>query len=136
MARKGDFKVEVEGARELRREIRRMEGKELRRELRKAGRDAGEPALKDAQQFISRHHTRSGRLGRSLGLQVSDSSTRLKIGTNSMEYHGPFIGGWRARGLPPRPVLGVAAAKTRKERQAAYEAAMDRLTKKVRRRRR
>lgn len=129
-----DFRVEVTGSRQLAREIRKLEGgKALRRELRQAGRDAGEPAMKDAKSFVERRHSVSGRLARSVGLKVSDTATYIKIGTPSMEYHGPFVGGWRARGLRPHPVLTVAAAKTKKERRRAYDESMDRLTKKVRR---
>lgn len=134
MARSGgdDFRVEVDGARELRREIRRLQAKDLRRELRAAGKEAGESAKQDARRFMSRNHSKSGRLERSVGVQSPGNSTYLKIGTPSMEYQGPFIGGWRARGIRPHPVIQVAAAKTKKERQAAYEAALDRVTKKLR----
>jgi len=128
--------VEVHGHRELQREIARMKSKELRKEMRDAGKDAGEPAKKDARAFLARNHSRSGRLERSVGVQASGKTVYLKIGTNGMEYQGPFIGGWRARGMRPHPVITVAAAKTKKERRRAYEASMDRLTRKVRQARR
>lgn len=128
-----DIRVEVTGAKELGREIRRLKSKELRKELRAAGKDAGESAKKDAVAFMARNHSRSGRLEKSIGVQVPGNTVYLKIGTNGMEYQGPFIGGWRARGIRPHPVITVAAAKTKKERAIAYEKSMDRLTKQVRR---
>lgn len=131
--RRGGNAVKVEGLRELQRDLRRAGDKDLQRELRKAGKEAGESAKDDARTFLARNHSISGRLERSVGIQVSQSGVRIKMGTPSMDYHGPFAGGWRSKA--PRPVLGVAAAKTKKERAEAYEKAIERVTKALRRRR-
>lgn len=131
--RGGGNAVKVEGLRELQRELRKADRKDLQRELRKAGREAGESAKVDARRYLARNHSKSGKLERSVGIQVSNTGVRIKMGTPSMEYHGPFAGGWRSDA--PRPVLGVAAAKTKDERAEAYSDAIDRVTKRLRRRR-
>jgi hypothetical protein len=124
--------IEVDGLRELRRDLSRLENKGLLNELRQAHKDASERAAKAA---VSEAPERSGRLAKSIKPKPKNSEGRVKAGTGKrVPYAGPIHFGWRNRGIEPNQFIYRGISKVIKDIQKDYERDINRIAKKLGRR--
>ena len=130
MARRKD--IEVEGLRELRRDLAKLEDRGLLNELRQAHKDASERAAKAA---AAEAPERSGRLARSIKPKPKNDEGRVKAGTGKrVPYAGPIHFGWRNRGIEPNQFIYRGISRVIKDIQKDYERDVNRIAKKLGRR--
>lgn len=124
--------VKVEGAKELRREIRRAQDQGLKKELRDANRAASETVAVEAK---TRHvPVEAGHLQKSIRALGSQSKAQVKAGgarNETDEYVGVIHFGDPKRGIRPQPFLYEALSRKWDEVYEAYEDAMRRLARKL-----
>jgi hypothetical protein len=134
--------VEVEGAEEFRKAMRKM-GRDLGN-LKAIHQKAGDTVLHQAQQIVP---VVSGDLKKSIKLNVSQKAAVIKAGNNrkmgkavkgrkrakngAVPYAGPIHFGWYRRGISPQPFLYDALDKRRAEVIAAYEDDVDGLVRRL-----
>lgn len=123
MAANSAVAIRVEGARELRRELRKIGG-DLS-ELTAANRRIAElvvPAARAGSPNASRRGT--GRLAESIGARATRTSARIA----SRLVYAPVIEyGWPARGISPSTFVQEAIEGSRDEIVAAYQAELERV---------
>lgn len=121
-------KIEVEGARELRRAIRKMEASGLDVELKTANKEAADTV---AQRARERHvPVRDGDLKRAIRGLGSKTKAQVKAGGargGTRDYAGVIHYGDPKRGIEPQPFLHQAASDEWKEVRKKYEAALNRI---------
>ena len=101
-----DVKVEITGAKELRRAIRRAEGPELRKNLRSAYKSSAGIVSTRAESVAP---ALSGDLRSSIRPLGSQSKAQVAAGRGrSKDYAGVIHYGWPARGIEPQEFLHEA----------------------------
>lgn len=115
--------VRVEGARELRRTLRKA-GHDLN-DLKDAHQAAGSIVLNDARPRTPRGFT--GRLQASQRQARAATFAEVRAGNARVPYAGPVHWGWPARNIAAQPWLADSAKRTEPQWTAAYEAAVNRV---------
>lgn len=127
-----DVGVKVDGAKELRREIRRAQDQGLKRELKEANRAASQTVAVEAK---TRHvPIEDGHLEDAIRALGSQSKAQVKAGgarNETNRYAGVIHFGDPNRGIRPQPFLFEALARKWDDVYEAYEAAMRRLARKL-----
>lgn len=119
--------VRVEGARELRRTLRRA-GDELT-EFKAAHEAASRIAVPASRGEAP---TRSGRLASSVRGGVAAASLTIRAGGAAVPYAGPIHWGWRKRSIAANPFIVRAVDRRRVAMVAAYERGVDRILARIR----
>lgn len=100
--------IEVKGATELARRLRRLGDKELRNELKEAWREGAEEVLSGVRGVPHR----TGALMATVRATATVRSGRVSAGNrSSVKYAGPIHWGWPARGIKASPFLVDALAR-------------------------
>jgi len=117
-----DPKIEVEGARELRRLLRKVESKEINKAIRSANKASAE-VIRDRAREIA--PVASGRLKRSIAAKGSQSSGSVKAGSAArVPYAGPIHYGWPSRNIKKQPFLLEAVSDKLPDARDVYEELM------------
>lgn len=119
--------VQVEGTRELRKELKAA-GDDLS-DLKDANAEAAgivTPVARVGAPVVS------GALAGSLRSSGTASAAVIRAGYASVPYAGPVHWGWPSRGIKPNPFIVEAAKQTQPRWVAAYERAVDRILSKIR----
>lgn len=112
--------VRVEGARELRRSLRRAAGN--LDDLKAAHGLAGAVVAGAAKPRTPR---RSGRLASSVRSSGTTTAAVIRAGYASVPYAGPIHWGWPARHIKPQPWLSETATATEPSWLPIYEHAVE-----------
>lgn len=118
--------VEVEGARQLRRDLKRA-GAELA-DLRAA--HAAVAAYVAARSLPAAPH-KTGRLAASVRPGAQQGAALVRAGRASVPYAGPIHWGWAARNIAPQPWLWDTVQAEQDPIVTRYEAAIQALLEKV-----
>jgi hypothetical protein len=113
----GTGSVRVEGARELRRTLKRA-GVHLE-DLKDANAAAGNIVAGAGRTSAPR---RSGSLAGTIRASRAAASATVRAGGARVRYAGPIHWGWPNRNITAQPWLSEAAVKTEPQWTAAYEA--------------
>lgn len=119
-------RIQVEGARELRRALKKA-GDEAE-DLKDAHQAAGEVVVTEAQSIVP---TLSGRLGASIRASRAKAGATVKAGGAGVVYAGVQHFGWPGHNISPNPFLYTAIDNRRNEVIEAYETAIDKITDRV-----
>lgn len=119
--------VEITGAREFRRALRRFP-KEYRRELATIHKKVVRPVAAEARTLVPR---RSGRLAGSIRPLGSQTGGRVAAGGRAVPYAGPIHFGWPARNIRAQPFLTDALDRRHDEVLTIWVREQDRLIDKV-----
>lgn len=118
--------VEVEGARELRRTLKRA-GDNLA-DLKAVHAQVGQVVADAARP---RTPTLTGRLAGSIRPARLAAGAVVRAGAASIPYGGPIHWGWPARNIEAQPFLSDAATSTEPEWVALYETEVNRIIEEV-----
>jgi HK97 gp10 family phage protein len=121
--------IKMEGAKELRKQIRDLQDKDLKKELRLAHKAAAEVVADRAKDLVPVGKT--GNLKRSITPQASQSAGKVKAGRATVPYAGIIHFGWPQRGIKPRPFLYEASDDRRNQVREVYAERIEELIKKV-----
>ena len=122
-------RIEVHGAKELRRQMRRTGDQDLKRALREAYNRAAEPVSDEAGALAPKV---SGKLSASVRTGSTQSKSRVKIGSKArVPYAGPIIYGWPERAIEPHPFVEEALDEKLGEARAIFEEEVYELTKRL-----
>jgi hypothetical protein len=110
--------IQVEGAKELRRDLKRAGDKELVDELKAAHREAAETVADAARPLVP---VQSGKLLRSVRAGATATSGVVRAGKVAVPYAGPVHFGWPARHITPQPFLYDALDRRRDEVVGVYK---------------
>ena len=121
--------IKVEGAKELRREIRKVESKDLKDELKRANKAAALQVAEEAK--TSTVPVRSGALKKAITALGSATKGQVKAGKKATPYAGPIHFGWPARNIEPQPFLYEALSKKWDDVFSNYEKAMEKIADKL-----
>lgn len=119
-------RIDVDGARQLRRDLRRM-GDDLA-ELKDAHAAAAALVAAEAGR---RAPKRTGRLAGSVRGNRALSRATVSAGRASIPYAGPIHWGWAARGIEANPFVADAATATEPAWVELYVAGIDRATDRI-----
>lgn len=120
--RPGAVTVRIEGARELRRTLKRA-GISIE-DLKDANAAAGSIVVAAGRTTAPR---RSGRLAGSIRASRAAASATIRAGGASTPYAGPIHWGWPAHGITAQPWLSQAATATEQQWLAAYEQGVEKV---------
>lgn len=117
----------------------RVEGaKELRRTLKRAGDDLGDlkSAHAEAAGIVTaasrmRAPKRTGRLAASVRGSGAATTATIRAGRSSVPYAGPIHWGWPARNIPANPFIANAAQDTEPVWARRYEAAVEKILHRI-----
>ena len=121
-------RIEVQGAKELRRAIRKAEAQDLKAELKKAHREGGDMAADEARRIVPR---RSGDLGGSIRASGLQTKGVVRSGRAKVPYAGVIHFGWPRRNITPQPFLYEAADRRVLEVVNAYEDAVEAIARRL-----
>ena len=125
--------VKVEGARELRRALKKAENDVERQALKQAHRDAAEVVARRAAQIAPEV---SGLLAGNIRASGTQTKGIVRAGSKKVPYAGPIHFGWPARNIGPQPFLYEAADDRVDEVLGLYleriEGILDRIAKEAR----
>jgi HK97 gp10 family phage protein len=111
--------IEVEGVRELRRLLRKIESKDIKDALKAANKGAAEVIAAEAK---TRTPVRSGRLQKTVKGTGTQASGSIKAGTAArVPYAGVIHFGWGRRNIRPQPFLTDAMSKKLPDARDVYE---------------
>jgi hypothetical protein len=114
-----DFRVTVEGHRELRKAIRQVGDKELTKGLKEAHKETASIVVPPARQEAP---VRSGRLSASIKPSSTVKGAVVRAGTaKGVPYAAPVHFGWPKRDIRANKFLFGAAGKTRDTYRAVFE---------------
>jgi hypothetical protein len=116
MAGKPTARIQVEGAVELRRALKRM-GADLK-DLTKINREAAEVVAGDARSNAPRL---TGKLAGSIKGRATKTRATVTAGSRFIPYAGPIHFGWPARNISPQPFLYDAIDRRRDEVVRKYQ---------------
>lgn len=118
--------VHVEGARELRRTLKRAGGdmEDLKAANRAAARSI-EPIAAGLAPKVT------GALVGTLRVGATQKAGMLRVGKKLVPYAGPIHWGWPARGIKPHPFMSEAATDNEQIWMEAYMRDIDKALKKV-----
>ena len=109
--------IKVEGLREVKKQIRRMDDEVSRDMLKEAHRKLAEEVVRDAERNVP---VRTGRLKASLRPSGTVSAAAGKVGSRALRYAPVIHWGWPARGIERRPFLLNAAERVGKDAVEEY----------------
>ncbi|AVJ48760.1 hypothetical protein SEA_SALLYSPECIAL_12 [Gordonia phage SallySpecial] len=112
--------VRVEGARELRRSMRRAE-----LDLAELKETHARVAALVATRGQSAAPVQSGRLAATVRAGATRTAAVVRAGRKSVPYAGPIHWGWPARGITAQPWLTTAAAESEPAWLAVYTEAVE-----------
>lgn len=118
--------VEIEGARELRRQLRAA-GDDME-DLKEINRAAAEIAAGAARMRAPRD---SGALAGDIRASGTKTAGVIRAGRKRLPYAGPIEWGWPARGIAPHPYLTAGAKATEPVWVPMYEKAVKNALDKV-----
>lgn len=121
-----DVGLKVEGARELRRQLRDA-GDDLE-DLKAANAQAAKIA---AAAGASRAPVRSGALERSVRSSGTKTAGIVRAGRKSVPYANPIHWGWFKRHIKPHPFLSYGAQESQPQWIKVYELSLDRILDKI-----
>ena len=111
--------IEVEGTKELRRIIKRIEGKEIKDAMKAANKGAAEVIAVEADRTVP---VTSGSLQKSIRATGAQASGSVKVGSKAkVPYAGVIHYGWPARGIKPQPFVTEALQEKLGEARTIYE---------------
>ena len=111
--------IEVDGTRELRRIIRRIENQEMKDGLKRANKQAAEVIAEPAQKDAPRA---SGALAKSVRATGGVASGAVKVGSKArVPYAGVIHYGWPARNIQPQPFVTEALQEHLGDARSVYE---------------
>lgn len=122
--------VRVEGIRDTRRRLRKLEEKELLKEMRGDFKDIADMV---ARYAANEAPVRTGRLKRTIKGQATQQSASVKAGTDSrVKYAGPIHWGWKARGIEKNQFIMRAVVRLRGDIERLAEQGVRRAKRKAR----
>lgn len=121
-----DLAVEVVGAKELRRTMKRA-GEDLA-DLKAVHQAVGNLVVSVAQQLAPK---RSGALAGSLRASKLASGVAIKVGSNGIPYANPIHWGWPKRNIKANPFLSDAATQSEEQWVALYEAELEKIISRI-----
>ena len=111
--------IEVDGTRELRRIIKRIENQEMKAGLKDANKKAAEVIAEPAQKEAPRD---SGALAKSVRATGGIASGAVKVGSKArVPYAGVIHFGWPARNIQPQPFVTEALQEHLGDARDVYE---------------
>lgn len=114
--------VEIDGLKELQREIRKLRDKELNAEMKKANKAAAQVAVDDGKPRAPRV---SGSLSSSIKAANSAKYAAIKAGSpKKVPYAGVIHFGWPRRNIQPQPFLDEAIRAKFGDIRDTYEDAL------------
>lgn len=126
MAAAGRPRIEVRGAKELRRALKSM-GDDLK-DLTATNKEAAQIVEEAARQGAP---VDSGALRGTIKTRASRASARIYAGSNSVVYAGPIHFGWPAHNIEPQPFLYEAADERAEAVFDIYNRKVEDLVRKV-----
>lgn len=121
--------IEVTGAKEMKRLIRRINKQELREEMKEANHNAAKII---ADEAADRAPKRTGRLAQSIRANKALAYGAVKAGSAArVPYAGPIHYGWPARGIQAQPFIHEAIDARLGDARKDYEEAIRKLAKKL-----
>lgn len=108
--------VQLEGAREFRRALRRT-GNDVRADLKSLHQDGARIVERQAEQLVP---VRAGTLKGTIRSSTTQTKGVVRAGYARVPYAGPIHFGWRARNIEPQPFLYDAVDERRAEVLDAY----------------
>lgn len=122
--------VRVEGIRDTRRRLRKLEEKELLKEMRSDFKGIADMV---AAYAASEAPVRSGALRRSTKGQASQTGAAVKSGTPSrVPYSGPIHWGWPSRNIPKNQYIMRAVVRLKSDIERLAEQGVRRAKRKAR----
>lgn len=119
--------IQVDGARELRKALRKAERDDLKKRLKAANKDAAETVSDETKRNVA---VRSGALKGSVRALGSQTKGQVAMGRGKSKlYAGIYHFGSKRRGIPARPVIFDALEEKGREIRTIYEAELRRLGK-------
>jgi hypothetical protein len=115
-------KIEVKGAKELRRAIKRAADADLKNEVKKANREAADIVAYEAQTIVP---VKSGKLLESIRASGTMTAGIVRSGRANVPYAGVIHFGWPGHNIEPNPFLYEAADSRADEVLAKYEDAIN-----------
>lgn len=116
--------IEVQGLKELQREVRRVKDSGISKALRETNKRLADKVIAKALPNVP---VRSGRLKASLRGQGRPSGAVGKAGGARVPYAAAIHWGWRRHNIKGRPFLTEAAAGIERDVVHEYEADLDRI---------
>jgi HK97 gp10 family phage protein len=114
--------IEVEGLRELKLLLRKVESKDINKGMRDAHKAGAAVIAEEAKTIVP---VRSGKLKRSIGAKGSQSSGAIKAGSAArVPYAGVIHYGWRDKNIKAQPFLSEAVGEKLPEAIDIFEDAM------------
>lgn len=120
--------IEIDGAKELRRQMKRAGREDLKIALRTAHRNIAKDIAGDAAR---RAPHKSGKLANSIRGLGTYTNARIAGGTARVPYAGPIHWGWPARNIAPNTFVSDAVADRMDEARAFYEDAIEHISKQL-----
>jgi len=120
----GRASIEVEGAKEVRRALKRMDGNLA--DLREVHREAAQDVASEAKTLVP---VQTGRLRDTIRTSARNVSAAVVAGKGLVPYAGPIHFGWHARNIEPQPFLYDAIDRRRDEVLDRYRQGVDSLVR-------
>jgi hypothetical protein len=120
--------IEIEGAADLARRLRRLGDEDLKSELKQAHREGADIVATAVRPLVP---VRSGKLLSTLRTTSTMRSGRVVMGRKSTPYAGPIHFGWRRRNIKPNPFMYDALDRRRDEVIDRFKDARNRLVAKI-----
>jgi hypothetical protein len=121
--------IEVEGLRDFKRMVRKINDQELREELKEANYNAAKIV---ADEAASRAPVRTGRLANSVRANRAVAYGAVKAGSAArVPYAGPIHYGWPARGIEGKPFINEAVTEKLGEARKDYQKRIRKLASKL-----
>jgi len=122
-------KIEVEGAKELRKAIRKMESTELKEALKSANKAAAEVFVPYSKENVP---VVSGKLRQSIRATGAQAQGAVRAGYAArVPYAGPVHFGWPQQNIKAQPFIDDAIAEHLGEGRAVYEEAIDAIVRQL-----
>jgi hypothetical protein len=121
-------RVQVKGAKELRRAIKQAQSSDLKQALKQANRDAADMVAYEAQTIVP---VLSGTLLESIRASGTQTAGIVRAGRASVVYAGVIHFGWPRHNIEPNPFLYEAADARLDEVIARYEEAVDAIARRL-----
>lgn len=97
--------VEIEGAKELRRILKRIESKELKKAVSAANKASANVIAEEAKTTVP---VVSGSLQKAIRATGSQASGSVKVGSAAVQYAGPIHYGWPGHNIEAQPFVTEA----------------------------
>lgn len=121
-------KLEITGAKELRKIIKNANDNDLKKSLKEANKAGSEVVAEKARFLVP---VKSGRLKASVRAGATQSNGWVAVGKKAVPYAAPIHFGWFKRHIKPQPFLYEAADARIGAVLAAYEDAINEVISKI-----